>query len=365
MEQKNLLNRNEFADKRNSFRKPGILHGSVIFSIVMVLLLFVASRAQRHEEYSGLLITEYLLILPPPLIMLYLFRFDVKKVLRLNKIDFLNVVLIFFITVFSIPLVSMLNLVNLVVLEKIFGRVVVSQPSPAVNWYTLLLSIFIVGITPAICEEILFRGTIQRSFERYGAVKSILITAFLFGLFHMDFQKLLGTFLLGALIGFIVYRTDSLYGGMVVHFTNNTAAVVLTYLLIKLNDFISSLDLGENSLDLGDVQGIAENTSISSIFDMPTPQLIAVIVFYAFIFIFCAAIFGALLYAFIKNTSKSVKPIPAQNITQAADQDSAKNALWLIPGLVIIVFMYVSIAFKLKGVESEFLNRILKFTGLG
>jgi membrane protease YdiL (CAAX protease family) len=71
-----------------------------------------------------------------------------------------------------------------------------------------------------VCEEILFRGAIQRGFEKLGAIKSIILTAFLFGLMHQDFQKLLGTFLLGCIIGFIVYRSDSIIGGMFAHFTN-------------------------------------------------------------------------------------------------------------------------------------------------
>jgi len=80
-------------------------------------------------------------------------------------------------------------------------------------------------LLPEYVRNFCFRGVIQRGLERLGAVKSILINGVSFGLIHFDFQRLFGTFLLGALIGFLVYRSNSLLVGMFAHFTNNSIAV--------------------------------------------------------------------------------------------------------------------------------------------
>jgi hypothetical protein len=211
--------------------KPGIGQAALLFSVVVVLFLVIGSRLQHREFYSGVLITEYVLILVPVLVFLIVFKFDIRGVMRLNAPGLAPSFLTVFIMAAALPAVGVFNLLNLWLVKTIFGNAEVVQPPAAKGAAELVLSLIVIGLTPAICEEAMFRGVLQRSFERLGAVRAILVTSLLFGLIHVDFQKLLGTFLLGALIGFIVYRTNSLFAGMLAHFTNNSIAVLLTFIL--------------------------------------------------------------------------------------------------------------------------------------
>jgi len=89
--------------------------------------------------------------------------------------------------------------------------------------------VFVVAVTPAICEEFFFRGYIQRTFERSMGVNSIVFVGVIFGLFHFEPLGLITLSLIGIWLGYIYYRSKSLLPNMAAHFTNNFIALWLAY----------------------------------------------------------------------------------------------------------------------------------------
>jgi membrane protease YdiL (CAAX protease family) len=89
--------------------------------------------------------------------------------------------------------------------------------------------VFVVAITPAIAEEVFFRGYVQRTFERTMGWKSILFVGFVFGLFHLQPLGLITLSLLGIVFGYFYYRSKSLLPSMAAHFANNALVVYLLY----------------------------------------------------------------------------------------------------------------------------------------
>jgi sodium transport system permease protein len=79
----------------------------------------------------------------------------------------------------------------------------------------------VIGLTPAICEETLFRGLILAGLRKWGKWPAILCSAFLFGLAHASIYRLLPTLLLGIVLGIVVWRTGSLLCGVIIHALNN------------------------------------------------------------------------------------------------------------------------------------------------
>jgi hypothetical protein len=90
-----------------------------------------------------------------------------------------------------------------------------------------LFLVIAIGVTPAICEETLFRGYAQRTFERNIGWKSIIVVGALFGLYHMQPLGLFSLSGLGMLFGYFYYQSRSILPGMVAHFTNNVLAVLI------------------------------------------------------------------------------------------------------------------------------------------
>ena len=86
-----------------------------------------------------------------------------------------------------------------------------------------------LAITPSICEELLFRGYLQRQVERgWGTVVSIVLVGVLFGAYHLRLSQVVPLSLLGVYLGFVVWATGSLWSGVLVHLLNNGLAVLAT-----------------------------------------------------------------------------------------------------------------------------------------
>ena len=83
------------------------------------------------------------------------------------------------------------------------------------------------AVTPAICEEIAFRGFLLAGFRRRGRIAvAIVLSSLAFGLIHMIPHQVFNATLLGLLLGAICVRTRSIFPGMVFHFVYNALGVL-------------------------------------------------------------------------------------------------------------------------------------------
>lgn len=91
--------------------------------------------------------------------------------------------------------------------------------------------LLVLALLPALGEELLFRGIIQRSLHaRTGHTGiSIAITALIFSLFHFDPYGLIAIFAAGLLLGWIYHITGSLWWSILAHFLNNGLQVLVLY----------------------------------------------------------------------------------------------------------------------------------------
>jgi uncharacterized protein len=86
----------------------------------------------------------------------------------------------------------------------------------------------VLALTPAVCEELLFRGYIQQNYSSSMSPRAaVLLTGFIFALFHMSAANLFPLALLGWYIGYIYIKTGNLAIPFVVHLVNNLAALLL------------------------------------------------------------------------------------------------------------------------------------------
>ena len=88
---------------------------------------------------------------------------------------------------------------------------------------------FIVGLLAPLSEELVFRGAILRELLKWKENPwiGIIISAMLFSLVHMNPVQMPHAFLVGILLGWLYYRTDSIIPGVTWHWVNNTIAYVM------------------------------------------------------------------------------------------------------------------------------------------
>lgn len=214
--------------------RPSLLEANSFYLFIGIILLTLGSYVQVKGLYSGLLITEFIIILAPTIFYLKMRDYELKKVLRLNKISLKQALLVPIIVIFSYPIGVFLNYIMLIVLNH-FGQV---SPNPVPipeSGQEMLIGLIVVALSAGICEEVMFRGFIMKAYEKKGAKAAIMYSALLFGVFHFNIQNLLGPMFLGVLFGYIVYKTDSIFSSIIAHTSNNAFALVLGMLVSKIN----------------------------------------------------------------------------------------------------------------------------------
>ena len=93
------------------------------------------------------------------------------------------------------------------------------------------LGVAVVAVVGPICEELLFRGGVQRSLHRaFAPWTAITGSALLFSLVHFNPAQMPAAFVLGLLLGFAYWWSGSLLAPICIHILNNSTATALSLL---------------------------------------------------------------------------------------------------------------------------------------
>jgi sodium transport system permease protein len=92
----------------------------------------------------------------------------------------------------------------------------------------LVVDLVALALSPALCEELLFRGFLVRATEgRLSAPVLVLTNALLFGAFHLSPYRLLPTATLGLVLALLALRTGSVVPAVLFHLLNNTFTLLV------------------------------------------------------------------------------------------------------------------------------------------
>ncbi len=95
---------------------------------------------------------------------------------------------------------------------------------------TLFISILLVGVLPAIFEEVAFRGYLYHNLEKLSNTHVAMVTSSLtFGLIHLSFLSLLWLIPLGYAFAYLRNKYQTIWYGVAGHFFYNTSVVFIEY----------------------------------------------------------------------------------------------------------------------------------------
>ncbi len=218
------MNGNERSTRE--YPTPGV--SIMVFIVSLILVVIIGSALQWYFLLPGLYVTEWVLILGPPLAFLWRKKVSLKESLSLH----FKGSCIFFGILGGVG-------IHFVMEELFYVMEDVLGPYPSVEflekafpktWLEFVPWILAIGLSAGICEEVLFRGFIQNGLQKYwGALKAVVVAALLFGVFHLDPWRIPSAIVLGLLAGYLLVRTRSLYTAMILHGTSNTLGQVLAF----------------------------------------------------------------------------------------------------------------------------------------
>ena len=200
----------------------------VVYEIVTVLALFT-------DLFSGITIKQNILfsqslIFVPTVLYLFIMRKHVKDIIWFRRFHPLTLLLLPPLVLFMEPLITLLNAISM-----LFVRNEISHAASAlVDHNTLGTSLFFMAFLPCVIEELAYRGVMFGSFHEAGRLKAILMSGFLFGLMHMNFNQMAYAIMIGLVFGFVVEATGSIIPTMIMHFLINGFSVVIKHNIIPM-----------------------------------------------------------------------------------------------------------------------------------
>ena len=200
----------------------------VLFALAFLLLYFVFLPIEQRHLVGGLLVAEWIGLLGLVLLFARISGQTLRSVVGLSRprpLALLGAALAGCSAWAAVAIFSEWILpVPKQMLEDLRKSLV-----PVDGSRGFLATLLLVAMSPAICEECFFRGPILRGLRsRFAPAGAAVITAALFGLFHLDVYRLIPTTILGVLLGFIALESGSIVPSMLAHFCNNAMLITLS-----------------------------------------------------------------------------------------------------------------------------------------
>lgn len=215
-----------------------------VFVISIVWILFASPvLANSFGVYSSLIGELFFLFIS--LLAVIISRVPLGNVLKTERIRFRHIAGVFVLYIGANYLVSGITVIMQILFPLEMAELSIRMAEQISNmqlWQGLL----IVGVSAAVCEEIMCRGVLLNSLS---GIKSkgliIAIMGILFGILHLDPFRFFITGILGAVLTYIMLETQNIFMPILYHFVNNTVSVIASNSIdaSSLGDIFAGVDI--------------------------------------------------------------------------------------------------------------------------
>jgi len=223
----------------------------LLFGVVIVFAIFGSAIISLISEDFGdqygdkfFYFAAGLLFLVVPFFYIRFRQYNIYRVFRLNPVP-KRIIIHSIIIGFSVSIVGdeLDRLINYLVPtpQFIIDMMDNLKAGSAIEWIMIILGAVLFA---SVSEEILFRGFLQISLEKKGDItRAVLLSSISWTLFHINPYWAIQIFIMGVIIGFLAWRTNSVYPGIIAHGINNGISLLfLNFELEKIIPFYSIND---------------------------------------------------------------------------------------------------------------------------
>ncbi len=204
-------------------KKTKATHAFGLYCFLIAIYLSVGGVLQYRFGMGGIAFNEIFLLALPGWLYAYFTGLSFQKTFPLRRPDFKEFLLLLLLTALVIAPIELL-----VQLQQRFWPL----PKSIADFYTQLthrkvwedglIQTVVLAFIPALCEEFFFRGLLMSLMKPYfGPLRSILLTALLFAVAHLNPWYLPYYFLLGCFLGWVRQWKDNLVLCVLAHLANN------------------------------------------------------------------------------------------------------------------------------------------------
>ncbi len=254
MRNKKVIERNNYTvlDAFRSFFFLIVVIGA--FSLVMQIIITIVARStgQSFSDVTSLEWVSLLSYILSPMIFIG-FYFVYNRIRRISNTEALsdkqgvNLLPVSIAIVLAIICIFLFTpFINLI--DYLFAKggysldnTIPLQDKMSTSLPYFMLGLVIFAVLPAISEELIFRGLIQKSLmSKYSGFVTIIISTLLFVLVHGSLQQTVYQLLVGLMLGYLSVVGGSVVYSMILHFLNN--AFVLVFSSFDIVGYLSADD---------------------------------------------------------------------------------------------------------------------------
>ena len=218
-------------ERRKNIKKgsvPSIQEGVLILVVALLLMVYLGGIMSLDNPIFGVIIPQLFIGLLPVLAALYI-KADMRAVFGL-KLPGLRQLLGSFILIIGSSSAVLILAELLAYLMPGKNKAVTTGFEDTLSGVPFVGALLLIALTPAICEELMFRGYLLTAFKNKMKLEyAIIIVSILFGISHMSIIRLLPTALLGVALAYAFHKSGSIVCSGLMHFLNNGLSVVMMY----------------------------------------------------------------------------------------------------------------------------------------
>lgn len=205
---------------------PKFYHGIIVFFIAFAYLIFLSPYVNMLGMF-GIIISQ-LIFAAIAVIAALILKADLKETfpMKLPSIrNFFGAVFMYigvYLLTLSVSMIMMILFPSMMETVEGLSTLTELMPNP-------VMAVIVIALMPAVCEELLMRGFILKSFSEFKEIMAIIVIGIMFGIMHFDPFRFVPTAILGMASAYIVLKTKSLVLPMLYHLVNNTLSVIALY----------------------------------------------------------------------------------------------------------------------------------------
>lgn len=260
-----------------------------------------------------LILSHIITFILPTIAYILITKQSFKRVLKLNKIGIKDIFIAIIIGFIAQPIMSFFAYI-----ASFFFTNDVAGIINELDSVPLWIMIIMIGVTPAISEEITVRGVILSGYDFKNKHIAAIMSGLIFGIIHMNPHQFLYTFVMGIILGYMVRASNSIFVTMITHFTINTSQLLLQRII-------------SNTQEITDISNtVNPQEAMEMLNSISLVEKISVGIFYGVIAIIGSFIIKALIKSLensrLKRTRKEIElRCPSGSYAKLEDIESRMN----------------------------------------
>lgn len=238
-----------------NYKKANLFFTSIIF---FMLIVGTITKLLNFSTIPSLFIGQYTMLIPV-IIFIVINKQNPLEALNIRKPGLKNMLLVIPLMLAIMQVVAFIGTIS-----NILFKNYLMEAFSEFNDLPLAMWILMLGITPAICEELVMRGIILSNYKDISIHKAALMNGLMFGILHMNLNQFFYAAILGVVMAYLVYYTKSIFTSMFLHFLINGFSATANWLVRELDLF----DMEEMLANTQDMTALLPRQAALAVFGM-------------------------------------------------------------------------------------------------